>query len=410
MGPSFSTRNRDCSGNSRRKSWSAFARLQKESGAGRSKKRLAVAMLPNGVNCQRWRRNPAAHDSRRHLRVVRRVPRRRARTHRKSPLSPRTIGNKPGVSVPLVHPLENSVPPADAPQKVPRISAPAGRRGRKKIAVPAHRHHSVRFRVVETAVQGIAAARPPQGQPRDRGDRLTGSAPAQAAPAEAAHSAPSRPGTRGKTATVRDSIKRDHAPKQDQAPVRAIGQDLKPQDRPRLGPLNSGQRIRSAIDRDWSRPAARDRLRGTAAPDCGHLHQPVRPAARAWLARSRPAPANLAPAARDQAVSQPRPPGVRTADRRQAPRARQALGQPGKRAGSPSPIMETRAGRRRVAASDPRRRTLHAAPEGGRVRIQRQSGQVEGSGIKLPPVVRRIVWHRAQLTRFILKIASVQLQ
>jgi hypothetical protein len=232
------TRNPDSSGSLSRKNWSAFVRPQKGSGAGRSQKWLAAAMLPNGESCPRWRRSQAARAPRRHLRGARRASPLRDRTHRKSPPAPRTIGNNPGLSAPLARLAKNSVLPGDTPmpqerlsahgnpqrvdscqgwqtraQGVPRNSARDAQPGRKKTAVPAPRRHSVRLRVIETAVQGTEVGRPPRGRLRVARDRLTRPAPALAASAQPAHLAPSRPGTRGKVATVRDSIEADQAPK-----------------------------------------------------------------------------------------------------------------------------------------------------------------------------------------------------
>jgi hypothetical protein len=250
-------------------------------------------------------------------------------------------------------------------QKVQRNSVLDGQRGRKKTAARGRRRDSVRACGAKTGGQGIAA-RPHRGRPRVGRNRPTGSAPPLAAPALAAHLAPSRPGTRGKAVTVRDSTKPD------QAPGQAIGPDLKRQDRRHHGPVNSDRRIRKAIGRDLSGPEARDRLQATAEPDPGLPIPPVLPAAKAWPAPSRLAPANPVQAGRGPAVSQASPPGARTAGRGHARRARQALGQPGSLPGSPSPIMEARAGRRQEAASGRRRK----APADGRLSVQAESGLV----------------------------------
>jgi hypothetical protein len=392
------TRNRDNSANLRRKSWSAFARPQKESGAGPRQVRLAAAMLPNGESCQRWRRSPAARDLRRHLRVVLRMPPFRGLIHRKEPLAPRTIGNNPGLSAPRARLVKISVPPEDAPvpgerllalgnrqradscpgramlaQRVPQNSAPAGRRGRKKTVVPAHPHPSVPVGRAGTAGQGIAAGRLPRDQPRVARDHQTEPALALAVAAEAAPLEPGRPGTRGKAATARDSINPHRAP------GKAIGPDSKPQGRRRRDPVNEGHRTRPATDRDLSGPAARDRLKDSAVQARGLPHQAVHHAARAWPARLRPAPASPAQAGRGPAISRDRPSGVPMADRGPARGPHQVLDLP-ERAGSPSPITPARAGRHLGAARGRRRR---AAPARGRVRVQAQSGQAE-SGTKHP--------------------------
>jgi hypothetical protein len=408
------TRNRDSSVNLRRKSWSAFARLQKESGAGPRLVRLAAAMLPNGESCRRWRRSPAARDPRRHLRVVLRMPPFRGVTHRKEPLAPRTIGNNQGHSAPLARLVRISVRPADAPMpgerlstlgdpqredscpgramlapRVPQNSPPAGRHGRKKTVVPAHLGHSARVRAAGTAGQGIAAGRLPRDQPQVARDRQAKPALVLAVAAEAVHLEPSRPGTRGKAATARDSINPHRVP------GKAIGQDLKPQGRRRRDPVNEGHRTRPATDRDLSGPAARDLLKDSAVQARGRPHQAVPHAARAWRARLRPAPANPAQAGRGPAISRDRPPGVRTADRGRAQGPHQVLGLPGL-AGSQSPITVARTGRRLGAARGRRRKAPPAAPARGgvrvrvrvRVRVQAQSGQAE-SGTKHPRAVPR---------------------
>jgi hypothetical protein len=348
----------------------------------------------------------------------------RGPTHPKSRSAHRLIGNNPGRSAPFARLKEISVLPAGAPvpqrrpsalanpqavdspqggrtraQRVRRGSAPDGRRGRKTIAVAARQRHLLRLGTAENAVRGIAAGRPPRGRLRAGRDRLTGPGRGPAAPAEGAHLAPSQSGTREKAATARDSIKAD------QAPERAIGldlrrpdlkspdlkrPDLKRPDRRRQGPVNSSQRIRGATDRDLSGPAAHGRLQGSAAPDHVLPLQPVLPAAKAWPVRSQPAPANRAQAGRGQAVSQERPPGVRSPHRDQERRARPVLGQRGNPAGSPSPATAARAGRRPGAASDRRRRTLRAAPGDGRGHAPAQSDLVAGRGTKHPPVEHRV--------------------
>ena len=243
----------------------------------------------------------------------------RGRTRQRNPLPPPAIRIKPDLTAPLAL-EETSVPTTDAPMPrgrpsaqgnprsgascrglkrratgVPRGSVREGRRGRKRIVVLARRHRSGRVRAQENALQGTAVDNPPRGRLRVGRDRPTGAARVWAAATEGARLAPDRRGTKGKAATVRDSIKAV------QVHGQAPGLDLNHPDRRRLAPVNSGQRIHEATDSEMNRLAARGRLKATAAPVSVLLHYPVLPAERAGAVRSQPVAAKQKPQGRDPA-------------------------------------------------------------------------------------------------------------